>query len=124
MAVVVASGCGIDSMLDAEQPELGIGRAFELFVGEDLRARRMIDREQLDLIEIRNLAQFLGHADLVTSVHFFQSAAPGIGHVLVVIHREVPSIAIARAQRSHAQNVRDELKLVAVPGPDHGAGTG
>jgi len=44
-------------------------------------------------------------------------------HILVVIHRKVISVAGTRPQRRDAQNVDDELKLAAVPGENHGAGT-
>ncbi len=64
-AVVVARGFRIDPSLDTEQAELRIGRAFELLVGEDLGAGRMIDGVQLDLIEIRNLAQLFGDANFI-----------------------------------------------------------
>ena len=77
-AAVVVRCLGIDPLLDAEQAELGVGRSFELFVGEDFGARGMIDGVQLDLIQIGHLAQFFGDADFVAAVLLAESAAPGI----------------------------------------------
>ena len=54
--------------LDAEQPERGKRRRLEFLVGEDFGVGRMIDRVQLDLIEIGDLAQFFGDADFVAAV--------------------------------------------------------
>ncbi len=68
----------------------------------------MVHGDELDLIEIRHLAQFLGDADFVLPVHRGQRRA-GNRHVLVVIHGEIGAFAIARAQRSHAQHIGDEL---------------
>jgi hypothetical protein len=81
------------------------------------------DGVQLDLIQIRHLAQFLGNTDFVVAVHLRKGSARDL-NVLGMVYREVAAIAIARAQRSHAQHIRDELELAPVPGPDHGAGTG
>ncbi len=122
-AVIVARGLGIDPSLDTEQAELGVRRTFELFVGEDLSASWMIDGVQLDLIEIRHLAQLFGDANFIVAVFGLKRGAGDL-HPLVVIHREVTSIAIASAQRSHSQNIGNELELVPVPGPDHRAGAG
>ena len=83
----------------------------------------MIDGVQLDLIEIRYLAQFLGDVNFIAAVSGLQRGARNL-HVLVVIHREVTSIAIASAERSHSQDIGDELELAPVPGPDHRAGAG
>ena len=67
-AALVAGRDGIDALLHAEQAELGERRRFEFVVGEDLDVRRVIEREQADLIEVGDLAQFLGDADLVLAV--------------------------------------------------------
>ena len=64
--------------LDAEQAELGERRRLEFLVGDDVDVRRMIERDQLDLVEVGDLAQFLGDADLVVRRRAARSASPGI----------------------------------------------
>ena len=83
----------------------------------------MIQRQQANLIEVGDLAQFLGDTDLVFPAPRLQRFA-GNGDVLVVIHREVLSVAGAGAQRRDTQDVGDELEAFSVPGEDHGAGAG
>ena len=77
-ALVISRRHGIDALLDAEEAELGEGRAFEFLVGEDFRAGGMIERDKLDLVEIGDLAQFLGDTDFVAAVAAARARAPGI----------------------------------------------
>ena len=103
-AVVVARGFGIDPSLDTEQAELGVGRTFELLVGKDLGAGRMIDGVQLDLIEIRYLTQFFGDANFI------------------VIHSraEAPRQESARTRRDPpGSNFHRHCERPAEPLPEH-----
>src|ERR1700689_1994205 len=122
-AAVVERGFGINPPLDTEQAELGVGRTFELLVGKDLSAGRMIEGVQLDLIKIRYLTQFFGYVNFIAILYGLKRGARNL-HVLVVIHGKVTSIAIAGAEWSHSQNIGNELELAPVPGPDHWAGAG
>src|SRR5260370_41386373 len=83
----------------------------------------MVDGEQLDLIEIRRLAQLFGDADVEAAVSRDQCAGGDLD-VLVVIDREKLAVAGAGAERRYAKDVSDEAVTLAVPGPDHGAGAG
>ena len=94
----------------AEEPELGKRRRLELLVGDDVDAPPDDPRAmQLNLIEVGNLAQFLGDADFVCAVARLQRLA-GNRDVLVVIHGEVLAVARTGAQRRDAQHVGDELE--------------
>ncbi len=119
---VIDRGRGIDAPRHAKQSELGIRRPFEFFVREDLRTGRMIDRQQLNLIDVRDLAELLSDPDIVLPVDH-RERLPGNRHVLIMIHREVRALAVARAQRRDAQHVGDELHFASVPGPDHRTGS-
>ncbi len=59
----------------AKQAEFRIGRRFELVVCIDAYSCGMIDRDELDLVEIRNLMQFFGDMHLPCSAF---KADPGI----------------------------------------------
>ena len=83
----------------------------------------MVDRDQLQLIDIGDLAQLFGDADAVFAIHGHERFAGDL-NVLVVIDREVLAVAGTRAERSDAQHVRDVLELAAIPGPDDRAGSG
>ena len=69
----------------------------------------MVERQQLDLIDVGDLAQFLRHADLVSAIARRERFA-GDGNVFLVIDREILAVAGARAQRRDAQHVGDELE--------------
>src|ERR1035438_10402518 len=122
-ALVVARAHGVNAPLHAEQAELGEGRRFELVVGEDLDRGRMVDRDELHLVEIGNLAQLFGDADFIAPIHGLQRLAGNL-HVFVVIDGEVTAIARGCAQRRHSKHIRDEAELTAIPGEDYGAGAG
>ena len=81
----------------------------------------LTQKQFADLVEIGYLAQLLGNPDLVVIVfHGRQGLARDL-HVLVVIHREVLAVAGTGAQRRHTQHVGNVLKLLPIPGEDHGA---
>ncbi len=82
----------------------------------------MINGLEPQLIEERDLRQLLGDADLVAVVHRPQRLARYLDE-LVVIHREVRTIAVRRAERRDTEHVGDEAEARAVPGPDQRAGT-
>jgi len=108
----------INALLHAEQTELGKRRRLELLIRHDLHTRRMIQCQQSNLIEVRNLSQLLGHADLVLAIAHLQGIARD-RHVLVVVHREIPAVARTRAERRHAQYIGNKLKALPVPCEDH-----
>src|SRR4051794_2323773 len=83
----------------------------------------MIYRDELNLVEVGDLAQFFGDTDLVLAVAGLQRRGRDL-HIFIVIDGEVTPLAIARAQRGDPENVGDEFKPAAVPGPDHGTGAG
>src|ERR1039457_542498 len=113
----------VDPAVHSEQAELRERRRLKLLIGYDIDRRRMIQRDQLDLVDVGDLAQFLRDADFVLPVAGLQPLG-GDGDVLVVIHREILPIARTGAQWGYAQHVGDELETLAVPGEDHGARPG
>ena len=102
---------------------LGKRRTLELVVDEDLGRARMIDGDQADLVQVGDLAQLLDDADLVLAVTRHQRLAGDLDD-LVVIDREVLTVACRRAERRDPEHVGDELVLLAVPGVDHRARAG
>ena len=112
VAVAIARGGGVDAVVGAVQTEFGEGRRFELFVGDDLGVRGMVQGHELDLIDVGDFAQFLGHTDLVEAVARAQEGG-GDGDVLLVIDGEVLAVAGACAQGATPQHVGDELEAVS-----------
>ncbi len=100
-AEVVARGGRVDAPFDAEQPKLRERRRFELVVGEDFHPCGMVDRHQAHLVEVGDLTQFLGDADLVVAVTQLQRFTRH-EHILIMIGGEVRSIAGTRAERGNA----------------------
>src|SRR5262249_58815725 len=65
-AAVVDGAGRPHALLRSEEAEFGERRRLELVVREEIDPLRMIDGNQLYLIEVRNFAQFFGHANFVT----------------------------------------------------------
>ena len=61
-----------DTSARAVQPKLGERRAFELIVGVHRHVRRMIDGDQLQLVDIGDLAEFLGDSNPVLAIDGLQ----------------------------------------------------
>ncbi len=90
--VSVARGCRVQAPRHPEKPELREGRRFEFLVRENLGWRGMIERDQLHLIQIRNLVQFFRNAHFVNAIALLKGAAGDLD-VLVVIHGKVRAVA-------------------------------
>src|SRR5437763_850277 len=97
----------MNATLHAKEPELGKRGSFELLVGENLGASRMVHRVQRDLVEIGDLAQLLGDPEVVLTIDGSKRRS-GDGYVLLVIHGEIAALAIACAQWRYTQDVGDE----------------
>ena len=123
VSMAVPGRRGVHAARPAVQTELRKRRRLEFFVGDDFGIGRVVERHQLDLVDVGDLPQFLRHVDLEGAIARDERAR-GDGNVFLVIHRKILAVAGARAQRRYAQHVGDELVSLAVPREDHGARSG
>src|SRR5437016_14636405 len=107
----------MDSLSRSVQTELGKRRCFELVVREDLHVRGMIDGNELDLIDVGDLVQFLGDADRI-GPRTDRERTGGNLNVLVMVHLKKAAVAGACTERRDAEHVGDEAERLTVPCED------
>src|SRR5437868_7075701 len=119
--MVVLRADRIRTFGDGVHFEIGERRGFPALAGEDVGSDRMIDGEELYLVQIGDLAQFFSDSNMETAILRDEGAVWNL-NVLVVIDGEILAIAGACAERGHTENVGDKAELFAIPGPDHRTG--
>ena len=67
-AIAIGGMFGVEAMGDSVEPEFREGRTLPLFVGEDLDVAGVIEGDQAEVIEVGDLAEFFGDAELVAAV--------------------------------------------------------
>ena len=70
--------CGYDAAAHAKETEFRIRRPLELLIREDLAVSGVIYRYQLNLVQVRYLAQLLSDADVVVAIQGRERFAPGM----------------------------------------------
>ena len=90
--------------------ELGKVRRSDFFVGVHLHVGRMVDRDQLDLVEVARLPQFLGELNPVRSFVGSQTIS-GNPQVFPSTGRSDTAFGRLQSQRRRPQAIREEAEL-------------
>src|SRR6266436_2023978 len=95
--------------------------AGEIFVGIDVNASRMIDRQQLHLVEINRLFERLHKPEAELAISLADRVA-----IELNVFRWTSDVPFIRpdpvSDNARAQHVADELIVLAVPHKERGAG--